>query len=195
MSKKQKLFLAGLFAVATAISAVIFSVKGMKEDYIAVSPGFEEFAQSSQWREISSEAEQMAQEDDFSFSIPQEEDVFSLADIPQYSGLPYVYVNGNVGENANECNLITGTRYLNTEGMWPVEETVLNYVRENPDNHVLYRITPVFEGDNLLASGVLMEAYSVEDSGSGVQFCVYCYNVQPDVTIDYATGESFKEDN
>ena len=99
------------------------------------------------------------------------------------------------GENANECNLITGTRYLNTEGMWPVEETVLNYVRENPDNHVLYRITPVFEGDNLLASGVLMEAYSVEDNGSGVQFCVYCYNVQPDVTIDYATGESFKEDN
>lgn len=95
------------------------------------------------------------------------------------------------GENANERNLITGTRYMNIEGMWQMEETVLNYVRENPDNHILYRVTPVFEGDNLLASGVLMEAYSVEDNGE-VSFCVYCYNVQPDVSINYVTGESYK---
>lgn len=93
------------------------------------------------------------------------------------------------GENANEKNLITGTRYLNTTGMLPFENEVNDYVDET-DNHVLYRVTPVFEGDDLVASGVLMEAYSVEDEGAGVQFCVYCYNVQPGVVIDYATGGS-----
>ena len=92
-------------------------------------------------------------------------------------------------ENANECNLITGTRYLNIEGMLPFENQVADYV-EQTGNHVLYRVTPVFEGDNLLASGVLMEGYSVEDSGTGICFCVYAFNVQPGVQIDYATGES-----
>lgn len=93
------------------------------------------------------------------------------------------------GENANEKNLITGTRYLNVEGMLPFENMVADYVKET-NNHVLYRVTPVFEGNNLLASGVLMEAYSVEDNGAGIQFCVYCYNVQPGITIDYVTGDS-----
>ncbi len=93
------------------------------------------------------------------------------------------------GENANRQNLITGTRYLNTTGMLPFENQVDDYVDET-DNHVLYRITPIYAGDNLVASGVLMEAYSVEDDG-GLCFCVYCYNVQPYITIDYATGESW----
>ena len=93
------------------------------------------------------------------------------------------------GENANEENLITGTRYLNVEGMLPFEDLVADYVQET-DNHVLYRVTPVFEGDNLVASGVQMEGWSVEDEGEGVCFNVYVYNVQPGVTIDYATGES-----
>ena len=92
-------------------------------------------------------------------------------------------------ENANERNLITGTRYLNIEGMLPFENQVADYVQQT-GNHVLYRVTPVFEGDNLLASGVLMEGYSVEDGGAGISFCVYAYNVQPGVQIDYATGES-----
>ena len=95
------------------------------------------------------------------------------------------------GENANEENLITGTRYMNVDGMLPFENMVADYVKET-DNHVLYRVTPVFDGDNLVASGVLMEAYSVEDNGEGVTFCVYAYNVQPGVTIDYATGASAK---
>lgn len=93
------------------------------------------------------------------------------------------------GENANERNLITGTRYMNIEGMLPFENIVADYVQET-DNHVMYRVTPVFEGSNLLASGVLMEGFSVEDKGGGICFCVYAYNVQPGVTIDYATGES-----
>lgn len=92
-------------------------------------------------------------------------------------------------ENANEKNLITGTRYLNIEGMLPFENQVANYLDEK-DNHVLYRVTPLFEGDNLVVNGVLMEAYSVEDSGAGICFCVYCYNVQPGIVIDYSTGES-----
>ncbi len=92
-------------------------------------------------------------------------------------------------ENANEKNLITGTHYMNVEGMLPFEEQVAKYLDRN-DNHVLYRVTPVFEGDNLVASGVLMEAYSVEDDGEGISFCVYCYNVQPGVIIDYVTGAS-----
>lgn len=94
------------------------------------------------------------------------------------------------GENANERNLITGTRYMNVEGMEPFENKVANYVKSY-DAHVLYRVTPVFEGNNLVASGVLMEAYSVDDNGTGLQFCVYCYNVQPDIAIDYATGDSY----
>ena len=97
------------------------------------------------------------------------------------------------GENANEKNLITGTRYMNVEGMLPFENMVADYVRET-DNHVLYRVTPVFEGDNLVASGVQMEALSVEDKGEGVCFNVYAYNNQPGITIDYATGESWLED-
>ena len=93
------------------------------------------------------------------------------------------------GENDNEKNLITGTRYLNTEGMQPFEDEVAVYV-QNTGNHVLFRVTPLYEGDNLVASGVQMEAWSVEDGGAGVSFDVYCYNVQPGVDIDYATGVS-----
>lgn len=93
------------------------------------------------------------------------------------------------GENANEKNLITGTRYLNVEGMLPFENMVADYVQET-DNHVLYRVTPVYEGDNLIASGVQMEALSVEDNGESIEFNVYVYNVQPGIEIDYATGES-----
>ena len=93
------------------------------------------------------------------------------------------------GENANEKNLITGTRYLNVDGMLPFEDLVADYVQET-ENHVLYRVTPVFEGEELVARGVVMEAMSVEDEGEGVCFDVYVYNVQPGVTIDYATGES-----
>ncbi|HIT32126.1 MAG TPA: DNA/RNA non-specific endonuclease [Candidatus Enterenecus stercoripullorum] len=91
------------------------------------------------------------------------------------------------GENANERNLITGTRYMNVEGMLPFENMVADYVSET-GNHVLYRVTPLFEGANLLASGVQMEAISVEDEGEGVCFNVYVYNVQPGVEINYATG-------
>ena len=95
------------------------------------------------------------------------------------------------GENANEKNLITGTRYLNVDGMLPFENEVADYVNDT-DNHVLYRVTPVFSGDNLLASGVIIEAKSVEDNGAGLQFNVYCYNVQPGISIDYTTGESWE---
>ncbi len=94
------------------------------------------------------------------------------------------------GENANEKNLITGTRYMNVQGMLPFENMVADYVKET-DYHVLYRVTPVFEGDNLVASGVVMEAESVEDGGEGISFHVYVYNNQPGVTVDYATGESW----
>lgn len=94
------------------------------------------------------------------------------------------------GENANKKNLITGTRYLNTEGMLPFENLVAEYIRNNQNNHVLYRVTPIFEGNNKLASGVQIEAWSVEDKGQGICFNVYCYNVQPGIVIDYATGES-----
>lgn len=96
-------------------------------------------------------------------------------------------------ENANEENLITGTRYFNVEGMLPFENMVADYIKET-GNHVLYRVTPVFEGDNLVASGVQMEALSVEDEGDGICYNVYCYNVQPGVEIDYATGESREAD-
>lgn len=92
-------------------------------------------------------------------------------------------------ENANEKNLITGTRYMNVDGMLPFENMVADYIKET-DNHVMYRVTPVFEGDNLVAFGVLMEAESVEDHGEGIKFNVYVYNVQPGITIDYATGKA-----
>lgn len=92
-------------------------------------------------------------------------------------------------ENANTQNLITGTRYLNTEGMLPFENQVADYVEET-GRPVLYRVTPVFIGEELVARGVLMEALSTEDNGAGVRFCVFCYNVQPGVAIDYADGSS-----
>ena len=91
------------------------------------------------------------------------------------------------GENDNERNLITGTKYLNIEGMLPFENDIAEYVKET-ENHVLYRVTPMFEGIDSVARGVLLEAYSVEDSGRGICFCIYAYNVQPGVTIDYFSG-------
>lgn len=97
------------------------------------------------------------------------------------------------GENANEENLITGTRYMNTEGMLPFENMVAEYIYET-DNHVLYRVTPIFDGDDLVASGVQMEAESVEDNGEGICFNVYVYNVQPQITINYATGDNWESD-
>lgn len=109
---------------------------------------------------------------------------------------PYLYNRCHLiaycltAENANEKNLITGTRFMNVEGMLPFEERVARYLNDY-DNHVLYRVTPVFEGKNLVAGGVLIEAYSVEDNGTGISFCVYCYNVQPGIEIDYRTGESW----
>lgn len=92
-------------------------------------------------------------------------------------------------ENANKQNLITGTRYMNIGGMLPFENMVADYIRET-GNHVAYRVTPIFEGNNLVCSGVQMEAYSIEDEGDGICFNVYCYNVQPGITINYATGDS-----
>ena len=97
------------------------------------------------------------------------------------------------GENANQKNLITGTRYMNVQGMLPFENKISDYMDENKDNHVLYRVTPIFEGNNLVANGVQMEAYSVEDNGKGICFNVYVYNVQPGIIIDYATGKSVLE--
>ncbi len=93
------------------------------------------------------------------------------------------------GENANTQNLITGTRYMNMSGMLPFENKVADYV-EWSKNHVLYRVTPIFEGNNLVATGVLMEAYSVEDGGKGICFNVFCYNNQPHIQINYADGSS-----
>lgn len=98
-------------------------------------------------------------------------------------------------ESANEKNLITGTRYFNTEGMLPFENKVANYIKQNENNHVLYRVTPDFKGENLVASGVQIEAYSLEDNGNGIQFNVYIYNVQPGVDIDYLTGNAVKKEN
>lgn len=93
------------------------------------------------------------------------------------------------GENANEKNLITGTRYMNVDGMLPFENMVADYVKET-GNHVIYRVTPVFHGNELVARGVLMEAFSVEDNGDGILFNVYCYNVQPGISINYLTGDA-----
>lgn len=96
------------------------------------------------------------------------------------------------GENANERNLITGTRYLNVTGMLPFENQIADYIKDT-GNHVMYRVTPVYTGDNLLCDGLLLEAMSIEDNG--LSFCVYCYNVQPGIVIDYATGGSWPEDD
>lgn len=93
-------------------------------------------------------------------------------------------------ENANKQNLITGTRYMNVDGMLPFENMVADYVKET-EHHVLYRVTPIFEGENLVANGVQMEAKSVEDDE--IEFNVYVYNNQPGVTINYATGESWED--
>jgi DNA-entry nuclease len=97
------------------------------------------------------------------------------------------------GENANKGNLITGTRYMNVQGMLPFEDMVADYVKET-DNHVLYRVTPIFLDNEMLARGVLMEAVSVEDDGDGVCFNVFCYNVQPKVRIYYTNGENYSEE-
>ena len=97
------------------------------------------------------------------------------------------------GENANKQNLITGTRFLNIDGMLPFEDMIADYVKET-ENHVMLRVTPIFHGDDLVASGVLMEAWSVEDEGEGICFNIYAYNSQPGVIIDYATGDSHPEE-
>ena len=97
------------------------------------------------------------------------------------------------GENANKQNLITGTRYMNVDGMLPFENMVADYVKET-ENHVIYRVTPIFDGENLVASGVLIEAKSVEDNGEGIEFCVYVYNNQPGIIIDYRNGDSKLDD-
>lgn len=95
------------------------------------------------------------------------------------------------GENDNECNLMTGTRYFNVEGMLPFEMQALDYVDDNPKNHLLYRATPVYDEDDMLAKGLLLESYSIEDEGE-LQFCVFIFNVQPDISICYSTGDSKK---
>ena len=97
------------------------------------------------------------------------------------------------GENDNEKNLITGTRYMNAEGMLPFEEMMVDYIEET-NNHVLYRVTPVFVEDELVARGVIMEAYSIEDEGEGICFNVFCYNVQPEFVINYDSGTAYYEE-
>jgi DNA-entry nuclease len=104
----------------------------------------------------------------------------------------HLIANQLTGENNNERNLITGTRYMNTQGMARFENQVAEFVN-NTNNHVMYRVTPMFEKDGLIARGVLMEAKSVEDKGQGILFNVFCYNVQPGIEIDYKTGNSKKE--
>ncbi len=94
------------------------------------------------------------------------------------------------GENANNKNLVTGTRYLNIEGMLPFENMIADYVKETK-NHVMFRVTPIYDGNNLVPSGIHMEGYSVEDEGEGISFNVYAYNVQPGIEINYATGENW----
>ncbi len=135
--------------------------------------------------------------------MPTEERESISSVIPSgWVNVPYEFVDGGylynrchligfqlTGENANECNLITGTRYMNVEGMLPFEDLVADYVWDS-GNHVMYRVTPVFEGDELVCRGVIMEGLSVEDDGESVCFNVYVYNVQPGVIINYATGES-----
>lgn len=98
------------------------------------------------------------------------------------------------GENANPKNLVTGTRYLNVTLMLPYENAVDDFLEANPDMHILYRVTPVFDGDDLVCKGLIMEGWSVEDNGDGVCFCIFVKNVQPGITIDYATGDSYATD-
>ena len=108
---------------------------------------------------------------------------------------PYLYNRCHLiayaltGQNANEKNLITGTRYFNVEGMLPFEESVMRYL-DNSENHVLYRVSPYFKDDELLARGVEMEAYSIEDNGEGICFHVFVYNIQPGIVLNYKTGEN-----
>ena len=119
----------------------------------------------------------------------------------QYDAVPgkYLYNRSHLigwqltDEDSNKYNLVTGTRYMNASGMLPFENMVADYIKET-GNHVIYRVTPIFEGNNLLASGVQIEAYSVEDNGYGICFNVFVYNVQPDIGLDYATGESWLND-
>ncbi len=96
-------------------------------------------------------------------------------------------------ENANKQNLITGTRYLNIQGMLPFEDMTADYIKET-GNHVMYRVTPIFIGEELLARGVMMEGYSVEDEGDGICFCVFAYNSQPSIEINYADGTSSQKE-
>ncbi|MDO4663912.1 MAG: DNA/RNA non-specific endonuclease [Erysipelotrichaceae bacterium] len=96
------------------------------------------------------------------------------------------------GQNANPKNLMTGTRYMNVKGMQPFESRTLDFIRKT-NKHVMYQVTPLFEGDNLVANGVLMQAKSVEDDGQGLSFNVFCYNVQPGICINYRTGENWLE--
>lgn len=134
--------------------------------------------------------------------IMPEDDRESISDVKpsgwiqaQYNG-QYLYNRCHIigfqltGENANEKNLITGTRYFNVDGMLPFENMVADYVKET-GNHVLFRVTPIYAGNNLVANGVQMEAYSVEDNGAEISFNVFVYNVQPGIEIDYATGRSW----
>ena len=116
-------------------------------------------------------------------------DVYDFIDLQFLYNRCHLIAFQLTGENDNERNLITGTRYLNLEGMLPFENRVAEYIYQT-GNHVLYRVTPIFEGNNLVASGVEMEAESVEDAGRGICFHVYVYNVQPGVEINYRTGES-----
>ena len=188
-------------------SAIQSSSSGMTEDN-HTDETIDESEQDATTENETGQTEDVKQEE--SISTPEDtagaETAFRLSDIPAYSGTPYVSVNGIVdgnylynrchligfqltGENANTGNLITGTRYMNVDGMLPFENMVADYVKET-GNHVMYRVTPIFEGDNLLASGVLMEAKSIEDNGDGILFNVYCYNVQPGIAIDYASGNS-----
>jgi hypothetical protein len=120
---------------------------------------------------------------------------------------PYEFVDGRyvynrchligyqlTAENANPCNLVTGTRSLNVTGMLPFENMTADYIKST-NQHVMYRVTPIFNGDELVCRGILMEGYSVEDNGAGLEFCVFCYNVEPGVTIDYSTGENWLTEN
>ena len=128
---------------------------------------------------------------------------YNIDNLPKYSGEDYIVINNNeplfdekyintkslTGENANEKNLITCTRHMNTISMLKFENMVSSYIKET-NNHVLYRVTPIYDGDNLLASGVQMEALSIEDNGEGIKFNIFVYNIQDGIEIDYRTGES-----
>ena len=113
----------------------------------------------------------------------------------EYIAACYTLVCAIPGRSATEIGDGTGTRYFNVNGMLPFENKVAEYIKQNENNHVLYRVTPIFEGENLLATGVEMEAYSIEDNGQGVCFNVFVYNVEPGITINYKTGESLQTDS